>query len=368
MNLKIKENYNLKNLMTMKVGGPTKFFVEVNNIDEIKDALKFAQDRKLSILILAGGSNMVVNDRGYDGLVIFIKIKGFYIIKENNKNILIKVGAGEVWDEIVAKIIKKNWWGVENLSDIPGSAGALVVQNAGAYGAEAEDVVESVEVLDIKTKKIEILSNKDCKFKYRQSIFKNKKKGKYIILNTILRLNKKGKANVDYRDVNEYFLEHNIKQPNLKQIREAVVTIRQSKLPDLEVDGNCGSMFLNSVLNKEEYKKLKEKIQENFSDVEVNKLEDFKENFWSKQGIKIPTAWLLDICGLKGIQVGGAQIYERWPLAIINKSFGAKAVDILGLIKKVRQVIYQKTGMELNPEINLVGFSEEELTEYFKLV
>lgn len=368
MNLKIKENYELKDLMTMKVGGPARFFVEVNNVAEIQTALKFAEDKKLPLLILGGGSNIIMSDNGFPGLVIFIKIQGWQVIKENGKNVLLKVGAGEIWDRVVEKAVNQGWWGIENLSDIPGSAGAFAVQNAGAYGVEVEDVIEEIEVLEIATRKIKILNNKDCEFKYRQSIFKNQAKGKYIILNIILKLKKNGQANINYRDVKEYFVKYKIAQPNLKQIREAVMTIRQSKLPDLDVDGNCGSMFLNSVLDERAYEKLKQKITENFSEAEVAKLEDFKENFWSKAGIKIPTAWLLDICGLKGTKINGAQVYENWPLAIINKNFQAKAVDILGVIKKVRQTIYNKTGMILEPEINLVGFSEEELKEYFKLV
>jgi len=365
--MQIKENYVLKDLMTMKVGGPARFFVEVNNVAEAQEALELAQDKKLPILILGGGSNIIISDQGFAGVVIFIKIKGWKIIKENDENVLVQVGAGEVWDEVVVKAVEQGWWGIENLSDIPGSAGAFAVQNAGAYGVEVEDVIEQIEVLEITTGEIKTLNKTECGFRYRQSIFKNEKKGQYIILNIILNLKKQGAVNIDYRDVKEYFVEHKIEQPNLKQIREAVMTIRQSKLPDLDVDGNCGSMFLNSVLDEPAYEKLKQKITENFTEKEVAKLEDFKENFWSKEGIKIPTAWLLDICGLKGTQINGAQVYEKWPLAIINKGFQAQAVDILEVIKKVRQTIYQKTGMILEPEINLVGFSEEELKEYFKL-
>ncbi len=368
MGIQIQKNYNLRDLTTMKVGGVAKFFVEVSNVTEVKAALEFAQDKKLAILVLGGGSNIIISDQGFDGLVLYIKILGFEIIKEDKEEVLVKIGAGEIWDKIVVKAVKRDWWGIENLSDIPGTAGALVVQNAGAYGIEAEDVVKEIEVLNVKNKTVEILNNQECGFKYRQSIFKNEKRGEYIILDIILRLKKKGKVNVDYRDVKEYFLQHNINQPDLRQVREAIVAIRQSKLPDLDIDGNCGSMFLNSVLSKEEYEKLKEKIQENFTEVEVNKLEYFKENFWSKQGIKIPTAWLLDICNLKGVQIGGAQVYIKWPLAIINKNFSAKAKDILELIKKIRQIVYSKTGLILDPEINLVGFNQRELEKYFKLV
>jgi len=363
----IKENYPLKDLTTMKVGGPARFFVEIEKVEQLQDALRLAEDKKLALLILGGGSNIVVSDKGFDGLVIFIKILGWKIIAEDGKSVLIKVGAGEIWDEVVDRAIKHGWWGIENLSDIPGTAGAFVVQNAGAYGVEAEDVLESVEVWDIKNKQIKMLNRAACKFGYRQSVFKNEKKGAYVIVSINLRLATSGCVKADYQDVNKYLAKYNIKQPNLKQIREAIIDIRQSKLPDLKVDGNCGSMFLNSVLDEAEYEKLKKKIQKNFSAVEVNKLEYFKKIFWSKQGIKIPTAWLLDICGLKNARVGAAQVYGKWPLAIINKGWQAKAVDILELIKKVRQTVYQKTGMALQPEINLVGFSQEEIERYFKL-
>ncbi len=365
--LKIKENYPLAELTTMHVGGPAKYLIEVNSSEEIPLAIKWAKNKNMDFFILGGGSNVIVSDGGFDGVIIFINTKGREVVSRDNDNIKLKLAAGEVWDEVVKYAVGQGWWGVENLSAIPGSSGAVAVQNVGAYGVEAEDVLDKVEVYDIEQDQFKALDNKSCNFKYRYSVFKGEQRGKYVIVNIFLNLHKKGQLNADYKDVEEYFRKKNIAQPSLEQIRQAIISVRESKLPDWNVNGNCGSMFLNQVLGEVEYKKLKAKIKKNFSQQELEKLEYFKEYFWTKSGIKIPSAWLIDICGLKGKQIGRAQSYKNMPLVIINLDNQAKTKDILELIKLIRRVVFDKTGVVLDPEPNLVGFTNEEVNYYFKL-
>ena len=308
--LEIKENYPLKELTTMKVGGPAKFFAEVEKAEEVDQIIKWAKEKNLLILVLSGGSNMVVSDRGFDGLVIKIGIKGFELLEENKDEVLIKVGAGEVWDELVERVVAKGWWGIENLSYIPGNVGALVVQNAGAYGVEAKDVVESVEVYEIKTGEIMKLENEDCGFNYRKTIFNNQQRGGYIILNIIIKLRKQGKPNLSYVSLAKYFEERNIKELNLRQVRNAVIEIRKNKLPDWKKIGSVGSFFKNLVLTQKEFERLVENLRKNFGQETVKQLNKHMVqardlNQAGEKSIKIPTAWLIDICGLKGVEVGG---------------------------------------------------------------
>jgi len=365
MSFVIQENIPLKNLTTMRVGGPARYFVEVKNADELKDGFDWAKDRNLPVFILGGGSNLVVSDRGFPGLVIRPNILGFEVVGEDGNRVLLKVGAGEVWDKVVEYAVSRGWWGIENLSLIHGSVGGLTVQNAGAYGAEIGEVVAQVEVYDSVARIIREFAKDDCYFTYRSSFFQ--RAGHCIITSVVLSLKKTGTPNINYPDVAKYFAEKNITSPTLSDVRSAIVFIRQNKLPDPGEIGSAGSFFKNLLLSTGEYQKLKEKISVNFGSETTNKLEEMKNRFVTSNGIKIPSAWLVELCGLKGASVSGAAIYEKQALIIVNKNNQATADDVLQLFKKVRQTVYAKTGLELLPEPVMVGFSDEELAEYFQL-
>lgn len=351
----------------MQVGGPARFFISTKSLAELEGAVKWAKQKKLEIFVLSGGSNVVISDKGFDGLVININILGFEKIKEDNKNIWFKVGAGEVWDEVVAKIVDQGWWGVENLSWIPGKMGACVVQNSGAYGQELKNVVAGVKLLELASGKIKELKAVKCEFGYRQSLFNTKAKGKYIITEVILKLAKQGQPQIDYPDVQVYFKKQAINKPSLKEIRQAIIYIRDNKLPNVAKVGSAGSFFKNLVLDKIEFNELLLNLEKNFGKEYVKKAKELKDKFKVENGIKIPTAWLIEICGLKGIQVGHVKVYEKQPLVLITELGKAKATEVMGLFKKVRQVVYTKTGMKLEPEPRLVGFKQEELKKYFDL-
>ncbi len=365
--MRLKKNYPLSKLTTMGVGGPARFLVRVKNKTELLEALEWAKEQAKPVLVLGGGSNVVVSDRGFDGLVIIITIKGWQVIKQTQQAVWLKAGAGEILDELVKRAVANNWWGLENLSFIPGTLAGLVIQNGGAYGREIGELVERVEVYDTVTGRFQVMSRQDCNFAYRQSVFNGQLKGRYIILSITLKLARQGKANIDYRDLELYFKQRRIKRPSLKQVRRAVIKIRKNKLPDWQKIGSAGSFFKNLFLDEHSYNCLLNNLKANFGQQPADQLEQFRQRFAGQHWVKVPTAWLLDICGLKGLKVGGAAIYNKQPLVIVNSRGKATAQEVMRLFRKVRRQVFKLTGMVVEPEPQLVGFSERELVKYFLL-
>ena len=242
--MNIKENLPLKDLTTFRIGGPAKFFIEANNREKLQEAVSFANEKKLPILIMGGGSNMLVSDRGFNGVVICPNFLGFEISGER-----VKIGAGENWDECVKRIIDAGLWGVENLSFIPGNAAGMAVQNAGAYGQEAANVIESVDIYDVISNFQFPISNEKCGFGYRKSIFNTTEKGKYVVLGLTLKLSKNGKPNTSY----------GLKQGTLSEMREQIIKIRKSKGQNPLKYKSAGSFFKNPVITEEQYAKLEPK-------------------------------------------------------------------------------------------------------------
>lgn len=367
MALKVQENYPLSKLTTFRIGGPARYLTYVSTFDELKEAMTFAKDKGVETFVLGGGSNMLVSDKGFDGMVIIVMIENFEVIEEDDESVVVRVASGELWDHVVERVVNKGWWGIENLSLIPGRAGAAVIQNIGAYGHEIRTTVESVQVYNRETGNIQSLQNKDCVFGYRESIFNTSSKGKYIILDIQLRLQKHGEPRTDYPDVEKYLAEHNITNPTLKQMRKAVVDIRTKKLPDPAKIGNTGSIFKNLYISHEEYEDLRKQVSKNFDEMTIAKLDEIKDRFLTEASVKIPAAFLVDICDLRGTQVGGAKVHENQVLVIVNETGKATANDVMMLIQKIRRTVYYKTGIELFPEPELVGFTKTELDDYFSL-
>lgn len=362
----ILENVLLKPYTTFKIGGPAEYFCQPQNLEEIQEAINFSKDRNLSIFLLGGGSNMLVSDNGIKGLVIQPNLKGVEIVSETETEVLIEIAAGENWDDFVKFVVSKNWWGIENLSYVPGLAGAFAVQNVGAYGQEASDVVEKVEAYNIEKNEVIVFTNSDCGFYYRHSIFNTSSKGKFIILKTQIKLSKIPKPNLSYPDLQKRF--GSIENIDIKKIREAVIEIRNRKYPfPIEAkDGNAGSFFQNPILTELEQGELKIKIRDNFSEEVQNRFIQEEEKFKSRKvGLKI-SAFLIDICGLKGKVIGGAKVNENQPLVVLNTGT-ANSGDVMNLAQFVRQEVYTKTGVKVPIEPELVGFSEGEINEYLKL-
>ena len=366
--LLVKLNEPLKPYTTFKVGGPASVFIPARSRDEVGPALAFGENQKLPLFTLGGGSNILVSDRGFAGKVVHPIFKGICLVYEDAESVTLEVNAGETWDDLVRYAVEKGWWGIENLSHIPGQAGAALVQNIGAYGQQVSEVVQSARVVEITTGTERLMSAADCAFGYRRSIFNTTARGKLIIVGITLRLTKRGRPRLDYPDVRAFFQERGIQQPSLADIRQAIISIRDRKFPfpRKEEGGNAGSFFKNLFLLETEYAALREMVRHNFPPAELARLEEIRNRFPSASGIKIPTAFLIEICGLKGHHIGGAQVNEIQPLVLLNMG-GATARDVLSLARFVRRTVFRRTGMTIAIEPELVGFSRQELADFNNL-
>lgn len=352
--MEIRKNVILAPYTTFKIGGPADFFCIIKDQFDALEGFEFAQSKKLKTLVLGGGSNLLISDEGFKGLVMKVENKGIEVLHQDGQSVMLKVASGEVWDEVVNFAVKSGWWGIENLSHIPGSTGAIAVQNVGAYGQEAQNTIESVTVFDRTTGQVLSLKNSDCGFSYRSSIFNTGEKGKYIIFFITFKLQKNGRPNLSYRDLKNKFSQ----APSLREIRQAVTEIRDQKFPfpTAATNGNAGSFFKNSVLDNPTLGVLKRKMQSSFGAETLSLLEVkvFEEN-----GLyKVPAAFLIEICGLKDLKEGGAVINRNQPLVIVNKTGSATAVDVISIALKVLNAVYEKTGIWLSVEPELIGFSQ----------
>lgn len=338
---------------TFKIGGPARYFCVVHDQFDALEAFEFAEKHRLQTFVLGGGSNLLVSDEGFNGMVIKVEDKGIEILSQDDNQVLLKVASGEVWDKVVEFAVKNIWWGMENLSHIPGSTGAIAVQNVGAYGQEAKNIIESVVVFNRETHEIQNLSSNDCKFGYRSSIFNTVQKGKYIIFYITFKLSKTARPILNYRDLKLQFPEGG---GQLNEIRQAVVKIRDIKFPfpTEAKKGNAGSFFKNPILAQSEFNELKARLQSGFNKEVADVLE--KKKFTDNAQLKIPAAFLIDICGLKDLEKGGAAINHNQPLVIINKTGAATAKDVLDLANRVKSAVQNKTGIELQFEPELIGF------------
>lgn len=340
--MRLNENISLAPYTTFKIGGPARFFCSVMSGPGLIEAVSLAHKEKLRILILGGGSNILISDKGFPGVVIKNEIMGKGIVPMGNGNFRLSVGAGEIWDEVVQTAVENGLYGIENLSAIPGTAGAAPIQNIGAYGSEIADSVISVKALDTKTMKYVELSKADCKFGYRDSIFKHRK-GRYIVVQIDLKLTKNGKVNVGYKDLKEYFAKQGIKDPTLAQVRDAVIDIRWKKLPDWKLWGTAGSFFKNPIVSRSRFDKLKAQYPELPSYLEPD------------GRVKIPLGWVLDhICKVKGQMVGNVGSYENQALVFVTKP-GATAAEVVARAKELMNLVEEKTGLKIEAEVEWVN-------------
>jgi UDP-N-acetylmuramate dehydrogenase len=358
----------LKPFTTFKIGGPARYFAGVASHDEFRAALAFVCREGLRLFVLGGGSNILVSDRGFDGLVIHPQGKGVALEHENEIQVGLRIQAAETWDDVVALAVTRGWHGIENLSHIPGQAGAALVQNIGAYGQQISDVFESAEVVEAATGNVRTVGAEDCEFGYRRSVFNTTRKGQLIILSLSLCLRKDGQPNLSYPDVGAYFADRKDSEPSLEEVRRAIITIRDRKFPfpREERGGNAGSFFKNLSLTPAEYERLHRNMQRSFSRTEVARLEEIRHRFLAQDQIKIPSAFLIDICGLKRASVGGAQVNEAQPLVILNQG-GATAREVMELAQEIRRTVFARAGIAPTLEPELVGFRQEEIEAYLSV-
>ena len=314
---------------------------------------------------MGGGSNILAHDAGFPGVVIHIENKGKEVIEERPGLSSIKVGAGEVLDDVVAWAVSQNWWGIENLSFVPGLTGALVIQNVGAYGAKAEDIVESVEVIDSRDLSVKTFTNEECRFGYRGSIFNREEKGRYAVLSVTLRLSKVPTPNISYRDVRAFFESAGNSNPSLLEIRNAITEIRKRKGQDPNQYWSAGSFFKNFLLTNKEYESAAIRIGETLGLEKAREFASMKETFkkWGDKSdggkIKTPIGYILDkLLNLKGFSEGGAKISELQVINIVNTG-NASAEDVFTLFKKVQAIVLEKTGLLVVHEPEFLGFDGE---------
>ena len=366
--MEITRNQPLKPFTTFKVGGPARYFACAATREDFLEALRFARREGQDVFLLGGGSNILVSDDGFPGLVIHPSGRGIAIETGESERVLLRIEAGEEWDSVVARAVEEGFWGIESLSHIPGQAGAAIVQNIGAYGQQISDVFKSATVMQVATGNVLKANAADCGFGYRRSIFNSGIGNDLAILQIELVLSRLARLDLRYPDVRDTFKERGIERPTIQQVRDAIIEIRDRKFPfpREEKGGNAGSFFKNLVLNEEEFETLRANIQRNFSMDAGKRLEEIHNRSGFARTVKIPTAFLIDICGLKGHCEGGARVNETQPLVLLNDG-GATAHDVLTLAGCVQRTIHGRTGMTLQLEPELVGFRPEEVEKYLAL-
>ncbi len=317
-----------------------KYFAAFSSIDALKELLGFAPEHKKTKLILGGGSNILLT-KNIDGIVLKNELKGIELIKEDAHHFYVKAAAGENWHRFVMHCIDHNYAGIENLSLIPGNVGASPMQNIGAYGVEIKDVFESLEALHKTDLSIHTFSANDCAFGYRESVFKKKYKDQFIILSVVLRLNKNHVFNTSYGAIEQELEKMQVKELSIKNISQAVINIRSSKLPDPKKIGNAGSFFKNPVITSEEFIALKKNYAA---------MPHFIIN---NDEVKIPAAWLIEQCGWKGYRNGDAGVHVHQPLVLINYG-NASGKEIYDLSEKILQSVKKKFKIALEREVNII--------------
>jgi UDP-N-acetylmuramate dehydrogenase len=355
VNFKLEENYPLAPLTTLKVGGAARFFVQAESENEIAEAVQFARKRNLPLFILGGGSNVLISDKGFDGLVLKIATRGVEISLQAEQTI-VTAQAGKDWDEFVRLCVEENLAGVECLSGIPGSIGGTPVQNVGAYGQEVSETIQTVRVLERESGEIFDLTNADCRFAYRSSIFNTIERDRFVVLAVSFALEKDGKPSIRYKDLQQYFAGKTA--PSLRETRDAVLQIRRAKSmvvsPDDPNSNSAGSFFKNPVLKPEEFFKVTE-ICRRLKFVENNT--EPPHFSAGNDSVKIPAAWLIEKAGFhKGFTENNrAAISSNHTLAIVNRG-GASATDIMDLARGIQTGVAEIFGVELKPEPVFVGF------------
>ncbi len=337
--MEILSNYDLTKLNTFGISARAKFFVQLDKESELPELFASPEFKNNEKLFLGGGSNVLFT-KDFDGIVVLNKLKGIEIPEENSKSIVIKSMSGEIWHNLVLFSIERGYWGLENLSSIPGTVGAAPMQNIGAYGAEIKNALENIEAYRIFDGVKKIFKKEECQFGYRDSIFKNKLKGEYFISAVTLKLSKIEKKNISYKSLANYFVKHKIKISHPKDVSDAVIFTRKSIFPDPKIIGNAGSFFQNVFVGKE-------KIQEMLAI--YPQMPYFEED----KVTKIPAGWLIEQCGWKGKRVGNAGVHEKHSLVLVNYG-GATGEEIKNLAEQIIASVFSKFGLTLVPEVNLI--------------
>ncbi len=340
MPLKKLQNISLKPYNTFGIDVKAKQMLIIQDIYELSEAFENVYKTGDSWLLLGGGSNVLFSN-DFNGTIIKISFKTMQVLYKTAEHVYIRVNAGEEWDSFVGFCVENNWGGLENLSLIPGNAGASPIQNIGAYGVELKEHFHSLEAINIETGTIKRFKKKECNFGYRNSIFKTELKDKYVICSIIFKLDLHPKIRRSYNELDEYLTRNKITSPAIDDIRRAVIQIRKSKLPDPENLGNAGSFFKNPVVTKQKFEKIR------------NKFQNIPAYNYTKDYIKISAGWLIEQAGWKGCRKGDVGVYDKQALIIVNHG-NAKGEEVLGLANRISKSVYDKFGIKLEPEVNII--------------
>ena len=332
--MKEYKDYSLLNRNTFGMDVKAKRFVEYDNEEELKALIPTLSGE---VLHMGGGSNLLFKG-DFEGTVLHSAIKGIEVVDESAESALVRAGAGEVWDDFVAWAVERGYGGVENLSLIPGEVGASAVQNIGAYGVEAKDVIALVEAIDLSNGQKRVFGTEECNYAYRQSIFKNALKGKYAITYVTYRLQKQPVLKLDYGNIRAVLGDNG--QHTISDVRQAIIDIRNAKLPDPKVQGNAGSFFMNPVVSREKFLSL----QKDYPQMPYYEVEG---------GVKIPAGLMIDQCGWKGKALGRAGVHDKQALVLVNLG-GATSDEIITLCNTICKDVKEKFGIDIHPEVNLI--------------
>jgi UDP-N-acetylmuramate dehydrogenase len=335
--MNIQTDFSLKNYNTFGIEAKAKQFTSVQNIKELIEVLQIDKN----IFVLGGGSNMLLT-QNINKLVVHINLKGISIVDENDDHVWIKANAGENWHEFVLWCIDHNYGGIENLSLIPGNVGTTPIQNIGAYGVEIKDMFFSCEAVNISNQTIKNFKKEDCNFGYRESVFKNELKDQYIITSVVFKLTKKNhKTNSSYGAIEAELAQNNITNPTIKDISNAVIAIRKSKLPDPKELGNSGSFFKNPIVPIELYEKA------------LIQYPEMPHYVVSETEVKVPAGWLIEQAGFKGKRFGDAGIHEKQALVLVNYG-NATGEEIVTVSRNIQKTILDKYGISIEAEVNII--------------
>jgi UDP-N-acetylmuramate dehydrogenase len=355
INLDISERVPLKELTTFRVGGPCRYLIRLHHADEIPDALAFAQSRHMPVCPLGGGSNLLFSDAGYDGVVLLFQTHGIERVAQDGDAARIRVAAGHNWDDFVQWVVDRDYWGVENLSLIPGSVGAVPIQNVGAYGQEVADTIESVRVWDRAHGKMRTFDVAGCAFGYRASRFKHDP-DRWLICEVTFRLPLTGVPVATHPAVVEAMRRQGFPQMDARRMRAIITALRtDGRLPDLKQHGNAGSFFKNAVLDAAVFARMLERAKQTLGTAGCEQVQ--RTAYTLADGSrKVSAATLIRLCGMESAAVGGARMYAKNPIVIVNESGHATAADITRLAGAVIEGVRKQTGVELEIEPRQIGF------------
>lgn len=334
------KNYSLLGHNTFGIEATCSRFLEYATAEEAREVAAIIREEQKPYLIIGGGSNLLLT-ADYEGTVVHAAVKGMEPTEQADGTVLLRCGAGEMWDDVVAYCVEQAWHGAENLSIIPGEVGASAVQNIGAYGAEVKDLIAKVEAVEIDSGKTVSFSNADCEYGYRQSRFKHEWKDRYLITQVTYRLSHTFTPRLDYGNIRAELERKGIAQPTAQQLRQAIIDIRNAKLPDPKVEGNAGSFFMNPVVGREKY----EQLAAEYPGMPHYTIDAEHE--------KIPAGWMIDRCGWKGRSLGRAGVHDKQALVLVNRG-GATGNEIVRLMQAIQQDVKEKFGINIHPEVNVI--------------